>query len=262
MADHSVTSSDIAVLRDILDLARPDRPEEPVERTYEILDLLRALLGADWANFQVIDTVHHVRPYCQWNALGPDEPRGFATIEELAVIDATLVEDAVEFWANWWTSPCSLPERTGRAVVVACRDFYSPREWSLDGGDFPVADEMLLGDPIAPGTSARILLGRDEPGASFGHREVTLLTLVQPHLKGLLARTAPAYSPSGPGQLTARQVEILRLVGQGLTNRQVARSVGVTEATVRKHLEHSYTRLGVLSRSAAVFAVFGAGSVA
>lgn len=57
--------------------------------------------------------------------------------------------------------------------------------------------------------------------------------------------------------LTGRQREILRFVARGLTNREIGRALGIREGTVRKHLEHSYLRLGVLSRTGAVAAAFG-----
>jgi DNA-binding CsgD family transcriptional regulator len=51
--------------------------------------------------------------------------------------------------------------------------------------------------------------------------------------------------------LTAREVEILRLVSSGLTNRQLAEGLGVSTRTVDAHLRSVYAKLGVKSRSAA-----------
>ena len=51
--------------------------------------------------------------------------------------------------------------------------------------------------------------------------------------------------------LTAREVEILRLVTRGLTNRQLAEELGVSTRTVDAHLRSVYAKLGVKSRSAA-----------
>ena len=44
----------------------------------------------------------------------------------------------------------------------------------------------------------------------------------------------------------------MALVADGLTNRAVARKLGISEATVKTHLAHIYTKLGVLDRAAAV----------
>jgi DNA-binding NarL/FixJ family response regulator len=48
----------------------------------------------------------------------------------------------------------------------------------------------------------------------------------------------------------------LRLVAAGHTNRQIARPLGISEGTVRKHLENIYARLQVSSRTAAVTRAF------
>jgi DNA-binding CsgD family transcriptional regulator len=54
-----------------------------------------------------------------------------------------------------------------------------------------------------------------------------------------------------PGGLTAREVEVLRLVAAGKTNRVIARELGVSEKTVARHVHNSFTKIGVPSRAAA-----------
>ena len=58
--------------------------------------------------------------------------------------------------------------------------------------------------------------------------------------------------------LTERQKDLLRQVAAGLTNRQIARNLSISEATVRKHLENVYSRLEVSNRAAAVARAFPA----
>jgi predicted ATPase/DNA-binding CsgD family transcriptional regulator len=68
--------------------------------------------------------------------------------------------------------------------------------------------------------------------------------------------TAPARHPSSPAGLTAREVEVLRLVSQGLTDAQVAEQLVISLRTVTTHLTSIYNKLGVNSRVAATrFAV-------
>jgi DNA-binding NarL/FixJ family response regulator len=50
------------------------------------------------------------------------------------------------------------------------------------------------------------------------------------------------------GELTPREVEIVRLVGKGLGNREIAGALGVAVATVRTHLNKVYEKLGAVSR--------------
>ncbi|GAA5167292.1 response regulator [Ornithinimicrobium tianjinense] len=60
-------------------------------------------------------------------------------------------------------------------------------------------------------------------------------------------------------ELSARELEVLRLVADGLSNREVARRLVVSEATVKTHLNHVFVKLGAESRTAAVAAARAAG---
>lgn len=57
--------------------------------------------------------------------------------------------------------------------------------------------------------------------------------------------------------LTTRQAQVLRLLACGKSNEQIAQALLITAATVRKHLEHIYVRLGVDSRAQAIARVLG-----
>lgn len=52
--------------------------------------------------------------------------------------------------------------------------------------------------------------------------------------------------------LTSRELEVVRAVAEGATNRQAAASLHLSEATVKTHLVHVFDKLGVTSRTAAV----------
>jgi DNA-binding NarL/FixJ family response regulator len=52
--------------------------------------------------------------------------------------------------------------------------------------------------------------------------------------------------------LTTREVEVLRLTAKGLRNRDIARVIGRTEETVKVHLKHIMSKLGVDDRTEAV----------
>lgn len=51
--------------------------------------------------------------------------------------------------------------------------------------------------------------------------------------------------------LTTREIEVLRLVAQGQTNRQIAADLVISKHTVSRHLTNIFTKLGVTSRAAA-----------
>ena len=63
----------------------------------------------------------------------------------------------------------------------------------------------------------------------------------------------------GPEVLSPRELEVLRLVAAGATNRSVARQLFVSEATIKTHLLHLYTKLDVRDRAAAVATAYERG---
>ncbi|MEV4565432.1 response regulator transcription factor [Nonomuraea sp. NPDC049419] len=64
-------------------------------------------------------------------------------------------------------------------------------------------------------------------------------------------------APADP--LSARELEVLGLIARGCTNREAAARLFISEATVKSHLLHIYTKLGVKDRAAAVAAAFERG---
>jgi HD-GYP domain-containing protein (c-di-GMP phosphodiesterase class II) len=53
-----------------------------------------------------------------------------------------------------------------------------------------------------------------------------------------------------PASLTEREVQVLRLLARGLTNKQVANTLGISPKTVGSHVEHIYAKAGVSTRAA------------
>ena len=58
------------------------------------------------------------------------------------------------------------------------------------------------------------------------------------------------------GGLTAREVEVLRLVAAGKSNREIATALIVSTHTVRRHLQNIFDKIGVSSRAAATAFAF------
>ena len=172
------------------------------------------------------------------------------------------------FWTHYWDSRfCSYPGRTGDLrSAIKITDFYSTRQWHSTGmyADhdrlFGVEHSLMLCLPeVPPGTIAgperhvRLYLSRG-PGPDFSERDRALLTLLRPHLHQAYLDAERRRHPVP--RLTPRQKNLLRLVAAGHTNTQIARRLGISEGTVRTHLENIYERLGVSSRTAAVTRAF------
>lgn len=71
-----------------------------------------------------------------------------------------------------------------------------------------------------------------------------------PSVAAMLMRRASSPEP----RVTEREVEVLELLADGLGNRELARALFVSEATVKSHLSHIYAKLGVDTRAGAVAA--------
>jgi HD-GYP domain-containing protein (c-di-GMP phosphodiesterase class II) len=61
----------------------------------------------------------------------------------------------------------------------------------------------------------------------------------------------PQKRAAAPGELTPREVEVLRLIARGLTSAQTASELGIQPKTVNTHIEHIYAKIGASNRSVA-----------
>jgi DNA-binding NarL/FixJ family response regulator len=78
-------------------------------------------------------------------------------------------------------------------------------------------------------------------------RATVPLTLNRVRTWPLSTPTTPLY----PAGLSAREVEVLLLIAEGMTNTQVAVQLVISPLTVNTHVRSIYSKLGVTSRSAA-----------
>jgi DNA-binding CsgD family transcriptional regulator len=120
----------------------------------------------------------------------------------------------------------------------------------------PLGVEDMIRLWIEPTGSENSRLEFDRPDWGFRERDRALLDLLLPHFRQLRRNAAARRRPlSRAGGLTPREREVLELVAEGRTNAEVARVLWISPGTVRKHLENSYEKLGVHTRTAAVSAL-------
>lgn len=110
-----------------------------------------------------------------------------------------------------------------------------------DDSDILRAVEAGAAGYLLKGSSRQELIGAVQTAA----RGETVLT---PSLAGKLLRTRVAE----PSPLSGREREVLRLVGQGLTNAEIGAKLFVAEATVKTHLLRLFAKLDVNDRTRAV----------
>jgi len=159
------------------------------------------------------------------------------------------------FWQQFWQEDgCAGPLSTGDySTLLHHADRWSPRAWAhtpMASAFVGMKDEVLV--PMTPlaGTDRRLLLFRDEGNQLFSEREKAMLALARPHLAELHNRRDRELR--NEPNLTPRQWEVLRQVATGASNTQIARTLGLSDATVRKHLENVFLRLDVQSRTEAL----------
>jgi DNA-binding CsgD family transcriptional regulator len=231
-------------LRRLLDVVSPDAVASPcTEIPDEVLRGLTELIPCDSVSYFVLDTHRSAVTHMQ----------------EVALADIVPDDDEADaqFWEAFWEceSCCNPALLSGQEPVTMWQDFYSERDYArLLMAEYNrrmgFMHELLVCLPPQGGIQRRLMLARDASDVPFSERDRLLLTLLRPHLLAIRDRVE-AERHTSPA-LTPRQLELLRRVAVGDTNRQVARDLGLSEGTVRKHLEHIYARLGVHSRTEAV----------
>ena len=80
-----------------------------------------------------------------------------------------------------------------------------------------------------------------------GSRYIPLIFAEEPQFAEPLSRPIPVFS-AHRSELTAREVEVLSGLAKGMTNKQIAISLGIVEVTVKIHLRHCFKKLGVRNR--------------
>jgi DNA-binding CsgD family transcriptional regulator len=238
----TLPDSDLRALVRLLDNARHDDPGEVIP--WALLEDLNQLIKADSVQLADLDWVNE---RCVAQQYLESEERG-------VFIDLSCEDTAAYFHHCRDFAPCGDPMRPDDYIhATRWSDFYSDRELRsteayqcyFKGGVRTCVGVRL---PSPPGRARRVLFMR-ESTLDFTDRDVMVLSLLRPHLHEIFLDAERRRS--GVPQLTAREWEILHLVGQGLPNRAIGQRLFISPATVRKHMEHIFERLGVRSRTEA-----------
>ena len=74
-------------------------------------------------------------------------------------------------------------------------------------------------------------------------------------------RAAPVRSPAASAQLTDRQIEVLRLIERGMSNKEIGLALNLSEKTVKVHVTGIFKALNVVTRTQAASEARSAGLV-
>lgn len=168
-----------------------------------------------------------------------------ASADELTGMAATLDAPFLRAVAALATGRVLLAEGDPRGALPALR--RAAEIWNQLGAPYEAATAR-----VGIGLACRAL--GDEDAAQLeleAARRVFAELEAAPDL-ARLATFTPDRAPSAhPAGLTPREVEVLRLVATGKTNRAIARALDISEKTVARHLSNVFTKLGLSSRAAA-----------
>ncbi len=210
-------------------------------------ETVRRLLDAEVAAYTCIDVADRRASV----VVSPSAPR---FVDAAQHVGRTLHDNPLT--AHWATNPDAGPSRVS--------DHVSRSTWlatSVYGEVLaPLGTPHMLGIPVSLAASGGPSIAVVRGGRDFGAREVALAAALQAVLvaldrrltaRPLEVRVEPAIR-KGSIVLTARESDVLALLGQGVTAQVIAHRLAIAVPTVRKHLEHLYVKLGAHDRLTAV----------
>jgi DNA-binding CsgD family transcriptional regulator len=179
----------------------------------------------------------------------PDLPTAETAAGELAALRADIEVPLLMAQAERAAGAVALARGDARGALVPLR--AAVRAWQEVSAPYE-------------GARTRVLMARaclavgDEDGAQLeldAARWVFAELGAEPDVRRLdaLAQRTPAPAPGG---LSVRELEVLRLVAAGKTNRSIAEELFLSEKTVHRHLSNIFAKLDVGSRSAATAFAF------
>jgi DNA-binding NarL/FixJ family response regulator len=130
-------------------------------------------------------------------------------------------------------------------------------------------DEEVLSGALRAGAAGFVL--KDAPGEELIRSVRTVAdggAWLDPAVTGRVLAAYRSATPVGDdsaaeriAELTPRERDVLRLIGRGASNTEIAESLFVSEATVKSHIGHIFTKLDLRDRAAAIVFAFDHGLV-
>ncbi len=197
------------------------------------------------------------RSWAQWAEHRPGDDRGHTREHEATVIARVRLAEGKPGEAlrllRKGLEAAESQGRKGRALEVHLLSALV----SMDGGDPAAALAELgialdLAEPegytltfLEEGEPLRLLLERRAAATTWSER-------ANRHAAHLLASLSPDADITSPGPLSDRELEVLRLIAAGRSNKEIAAALWLTLNTVKKHSSNIFSKLGAGSRTEAV----------
>jgi DNA-binding CsgD family transcriptional regulator len=151
---------------------------------------------------------------------------------------------------------------TSGAVVAGLQAVDADAAYMTFLRDTGVRDSAVMYLRASGTVVAAISLLRSERQPPFTRREEITLRRVQPlvqhaYAAAVLPATNGMRGALRDSGLTEREAQVAELVGRGATNVEIARTLHVSDATIKTHLRHIYAKVGVTSRTQLAILVSG-----
>jgi len=140
--------------------------------------------------------------------------------------------------------------------VLTRRAWHRTELYAEAYGKLGQEDGLALDIPLA--RSGVLTLNMTRARRGFRDAERLGLRMLEPHVQACwqrlraqarLREAVDAHGSVMPERLSAREREVLLWVANGLSNQQIAEQLGIRPATVKRHLENLYAKLGVAGRA-------------
>lgn len=160
------------------------------------------------------------------------------------------VEMAAQLTPDVVLMDLEMPEMDGVQALTAMR-LHHPGQRVIIFTAFDDEDRIVAA--VAAGAQGYILKGAPREQVFQAVRSVHAgNTLLEPAVASKLVRRASSEAASEPDSLTPRELEVLRLVAQGLQNKEIAERLRIAERTVKFHVGSVMRKLSAGNRTEAV----------
>ena len=181
--------------------------------------------------------------------------------ERASALRAKLAEESEIELAEISPADLNAAVRQARAGEIVVIDSEDDEGNSI--AELVVGVVLLVDNPEASwvahwlAAGARAVLRRECSGrqlAAAVQAAAAGLNILEPEVLHALLRSSPESIELEPGEeeLTRRETEVLHMMTEGLSNREIASTLGISEHTVKFHITSIFGKLGTSSRTEAV----------
>lgn len=242
-------------------------------RLLELIGDTHGLLDLEEFRIAVIDALRRAIP-CDWISINEVPPVG--SDDQWSLVDPPLPQALHEIWARYMhQNPLllyMLESRNGTprrlSEMISSEDLHALDLYRYLYGPLSLEFQIAFTLPQDPPRMLGIALNRKGSSGDFSDADRDLLNAARPYLiqsyrnavafeslRTAVGAEALASALLAAG-LTTREADVIALLARGRSNADLAATLGISTRTAEKHVQNSFRKLGVKSRSAAAARVW------